>query len=177
MELIIRSIRRRDSALNCFFSIMGSLLLCKGGCGDTIRKEYDYHYTIDREYDLGEYGACGGTLITRECACGQVKNLEYYQECSLSWIEESYVDGNGIKHELQNRTCSKCGFVYSIDLYRAAEGCFDVYYCTVTAKRGVTVILENYEYSYEKENHSYTYEYELMGTVNYQLLTVNSYDN
>ena len=132
-------------------------------CGDSYSDEYTGHRTYETRYDLEEYGACSGYIDTYKCACGENQGLHNMSECAFRWRTEFYTDDNGIKHEVQNRTCDKCGLVFYVDLYSVKSGCYIITYSNVTVSIGDTVILENYEYESKKDDHKYSYTFELNG--------------
>ncbi len=135
-------------------------------CGHNYEEERSYHDTeyLRVDYDLSEFGACGGHISANECPCGQQKYFDWSFDCKYTGRYESYTDGNGIYHELRIYTCSDCGIEMIRDTYTVKEGCrlnqYRTYSVTVD---GVTVV-EEFKYLYSwNDDHDYEYSFMLHG--------------
>ncbi len=82
-----------------------------GHMGHSIRK--------DSPIDLTSFGACGGMIVVRSCACGRQTSVEY-GICG-EYSSEYVTDENGVQHFIERLNCSACGAQFVIDGYTDAE--------------------------------------------------------
>ena len=134
-------------------------------CGETdsgYNKWHDsqFYYAY---YDLAEYGACGGYIEYRSCACGAQSALIDDVACEYE-SEITPYEKDGVLHALQTVICRTCGLTITTDAYQVQEGCYESIYGTITIKVGEQTVVENLEcVMFREENHDYEYTFELMG--------------
>ncbi len=133
-------------------------------CGETDTNELRGHETMRTEYNMSDYGACGGQISTYVCPCGQNTSFDWNFDCKLSGSGRDYIDDNGISHMVEIYTCENCALVMTQDRYYTFEGCYRYYHNTVTVKIGDTVVLDSYVSIRREENHTWSYEYSMRGT-------------
>ena len=117
-------------------------------------------------YDLAEFGGCGGYIKLYSCACGQETRFEYGDTCDghIYDGEREYTDENGIVHRVETMTCEKCGLERIRDLYYVTEGCVDKEYVIWTVSIGERIIVDSFqEFNGTRDNHKYEYSFKLFG--------------
>ena len=134
-------------------------------CGEIDKGESHWHnsefYYV--HYDLAEYGACGGYIEYRSCACGAQSELIDDVACEYE-SEITPYEKDGVLHALQTVICRTCGLTITTDAYQVQEGCYESIYGTITIKVGEQTVVENLEcVMFREENHDYEYTFELMG--------------
>ena len=140
---------RMDHTYEYSFTLMGET--CEDGytvnytclvCGDTGSNEEYSHYIYHMPVvELADYGACGGTMTVRTCACGYNYNVNFNYACSFNDESTTYTDDDGIKHNVTTFTCGECGFVVIQDRYSVKENCIRSDLSRMTASvNGVTLL-------------------------------------
>ena len=134
---------------------------CKD-CGYTTSDSYSSHNTFrTARYNLYDYGACGGYIELYECPCGYSKGYNYSNACNYSNSHHSYVDENGITHNVYTYTCSDCNFVRTEDRYTVKEGCYNVTYYTLNASIDDVELVKDYFFVHNRSTaHNYEYSFE-----------------
>ena len=148
---------------------------CKEGvivtmtCKDCGENHEEQRYWCDSqtiaEYSFGEYGSCGGGYIrVYSCPCGAQAGVEYEHGCAYEEMYGSYVDDNGVNHEVWTSTCPSCGLKIVRDSYGEKNGCETVYYSTFTVTVGDKTVVEGLKAATGKGyNHTYETNFELKG--------------
>lgn len=138
--------------------------VCKD-CGNNYEYECDYHYTYyNKQYNLEEYGACGGYINIRDCACGYAKYVDVSMDCDYEYTYDNYTDDFGIYHEIYTRTCTECALEIIRDYYTVKEGCWYIWYYAYTVRYGGVTIIENEKDPYSRSSaHNYSYDFMLYG--------------
>ena len=117
------------------------------------------------EYDLESYGACPGLKVTlRQCYCGENGEipLDFMNDvCDERYDSDTYVDAQGVKHDVSIRTCKKCAVVVREDSVRQ-----DIGNCIADVNRTITVSVGNtlvftFNENYRADNHDWEYSYAL----------------
>ena len=134
------------------------LYACRN-CDYSYTSGYQYeHYTeFGKEYNLADYGMCGGVMIQSSCACGAQKSY-YTEEPSLcSWRHLSG-DENSV-----TQICTKCGVIRE-NGYTGGEleGCRMYESGYYEYRLGYDVLLKIERYNVW-ENHDIDYDVELLG--------------
>ena len=121
---------------------------------------YSHVNTLVGDYDLTDYGVCGGYVNYYACPCEKYKDVSYNVHCSYGSSVSNYVDDNGVNHTVWTYTCVNCGFVHSEDAYTVKEGCYLVSYSSFTFVMGdETIISVNNKENSRSVSHDYKYEY------------------
>lgn len=85
-------------------------------CQDCAYEEIKYirdHAYTEKRINLADYGACGRTLVLRECHCGNLGNAYFYlteNDCTFEDISVSEYLGCEINTIQKAHKCTKCGF-------------------------------------------------------------------
>ena len=119
---------------------------------------FGHERQLREDYDLGEYGACGGHMYVYSCACGQYFNVELNTVCSMVHTNNQYYDDNGNLVRVEVRTCEQCGLRYSSSYYsvRDAETCTETWYYTIAVSvKGAYVGSDLYTYTETYDSHNY----------------------
>ena len=130
-------------------------------CGTTTNSVYYYHSLLLREtYNLSEQGCCEGSIAYYyACACGKNERLEMnFKGCGNTYgAYRSYVDENGIRHEVYVETCEDCGLRKEYSYYYYKENCMGyICYEYFTLYMGNNVIATSGGYSSTQgESHDY----------------------
>ncbi len=139
-------------------------------------KKCDYSYTEENyghmEYEvvnenLSDYGACGGYVSIRSCACGEWSNSDISDYmCYYTSVSGSYVDGDGNTHTVWTYTCQTCGLVKLQDEYSVKdEKCNVTTYQSISFAKGDVEIISNYERTlYYGTSHNMELSFEMNGT-------------
>ncbi len=132
-------------------------------CGESYEEGYyTWHREFGENYDLSEYGACGGNIDIRKCACGLYGdvNMNTYN-CMMTDLEpEIFEDDKGVTHTVYTSTCENCGLVIVRDEYTAIEGCYQNSYNVYTVTvNGVDVLCEYKHKYYSEMKHVLTTEF------------------
>ena len=138
---------------------------CKD-CGDSHDEEmYWCNTQTIAEYNFDEHGSCGGGYIrVYSCPCGNESGVDYYNGCAYNDMYESYVDDNGVNHEVYTSTCSGCGLKIVRDSYGEKNGCETIYYSTFTVTIGETTVVDGLKAKTGRGyNHKYESTFELKG--------------
>ncbi len=129
-------------------------------CADCALTEEEHitgHREYYTEYDLAEYGACGGYLTVYSCPCGYYAGADYgFYECDYNHTSDSYIE-DGIMHHVYAYTCDDCGLRYQCNYYtvRDADTCRDVTYYEASLNIGAVLVrVVNWERS--QTSHQYT---------------------
>ncbi len=73
--------------------------------------------------------------------------------CEGEYTESSYTDDKGVLHQIQTRTCKKCGVVNKNERYPiGTEGCYTIYRATVSFTKDGKIIYSG-ESTQEEANH------------------------
>lgn len=128
---------------------------CSDGCRINIKCQdcayEEIKYTRDHEYtekmiNLADYGACGRTLVLRECRCGNIWNAYFYlteNDCTFEDISVSEYLGYDINTNQKAHKCTKCGFSYFFgEIYykTGEEGFYYSFYIYSARINGETVL-------------------------------------
>ncbi|MBO5363662.1 MAG: hypothetical protein J6A46_04975, partial [Clostridia bacterium] len=138
-------------------------------CGETNRWSGSGHRYEDKmtTIDLGELGACGGTIRAQICMlCKQVVHLnEMNPKCNVNEGESSeYVDEMGITHYVMIATCPDCGFVYKQEAWtKTINACERIEYTLMVVSSGENVVFE-YERDNRYQEHNWKETYTMNGT-------------
>ena len=119
---------------------------------------FGHERQLREDYDLGEYGACGGHMYVYSCACGQYFNVELNTVCPMVHTNNQYYDDNGNLVRVEVRTCEQCGLRYSSSYYtvRDAETCTETWYYTIVVSvKGAYVGSDLYTYTETYDSHNY----------------------
>ncbi len=138
-----------------------SVFLCQS-CGyiNSYHTYYEHNVNMYDEYQLSEFGVCGGESYIRVeyCVCGYITYFNIYNDyhCHTTETHESYTDAMGITHNVYTSVCSDCGLTVVRDEYGVREGCYykNYYSYTVTAG-GTTVISDIRTVTYTHAYHTY----------------------
>ena len=126
---------------------------------------YSNHYTshntsVLERIELSDIGACGGYVEVHGCPCGYNKSVHTSINCMWDGYSSTYVDDNGVTHNVWTNTCSTCGFSMIEDGYNVKEGCYRINYYTYTFSMGEEVVLyADKIVSSRQTDHTYQYEY------------------
>lgn len=134
-------------------------------CGLSSNYEQSGHYNfLVEEYDLSNYGACGGYIEVYRCACGEQDDVNFGLSCNYEYAYEEYEAG-GIKHGVKIYTCSDCGLEVTLDSYNQKVGCRIVEYGDVTVRingnEAFPTVSGMMGYSTQ---HNYEYRYDMYGS-------------
>ena len=134
-------------------------------CGHESVGEFTGHsHVIHEEYDLSNYGACGGTLNISRCLCGHQASVDDYSDCWISSVYDDYeYTENGIHHHVETYTCEECGLTLVFDYNKHLEGCTVFVYCDFMATIGDVMIAELSYFCHTENVHNYSYSYEMFG--------------
>ena len=114
--------------------------------------------------ELADYGACGGTMTVRTCACGYNYNVNFNYACSFNDESTTYTDDDGIKHNVTTFTCGECGFVVIQDRYSVKENCIRTDLSRMTASVNGEILLDGKIISRGVyEDHDYETKFTLNG--------------
>ena len=117
---------------------------------------------LKEEYNLEDYGCCGGTVAVYGCACGQYQSVQRNYDCSdMRYTSNSYPDGDKTVY-VETHSCTSCGFRYTRTWYseRDAENCQMVTYNTYTYSVGNQLIT-----TIERNSYETSHRYEITGTL------------
>ena len=113
---------------------------CSDGCRINIKCQdcayEEIKYTRDHEYtekkiNLANYGACGRTLVLRECHCGNLFDAYFHlteNDCTFEDISVSEYLGCEINTIKKAHQCTKCGFSYFFGRIYCETGEENLYY-------------------------------------------------
>ncbi len=139
-------------------------------CDYSFQNEGSHHEARNIVFaDLSAAGMCGESAYFEmySCACGREAwvNTHFYDGCNWDLeSSESYVDDEGITHNVETRHCADCNSTRITDSYTVADGCYRVNYCTYTVIiDGVTVVDNVHARNSRWESHDYEYQYYLVG--------------
>ena len=137
---------------------------CKD-CGKQEETYRDYHHSdVIEEYDLAEFGLCGGYVRLQNCACGQRPNVFWHLDCPYEEENTEEKDENGMYRSVLIQRCAECGFEIVRETYSETVGCVIYKVMNYTFKKdGVEVIPAYNLRQISSENHNYKVSYELMG--------------
>lgn len=119
-----------------------------------------HYYRTVKEYQLSEYGACGDTVIRyKECLCGKSETLDtgsLHSHCVISVTGNTYMDEQGVKHNVNVMKCGNCGLCLTEDRasVRDASTCTEQIASSVTLAVGNTAI-DSFTYTSEQISHRY----------------------
>ncbi len=129
-------------------------------CGYSYSNDYSWHHTeILENIDFADYGACGGYLRYQNCACGKSGNVNYQLYCNYIFTDETYIDENGVLHEVFARVCENCGLRYQEENYSIMDydNCRQIIYCNISVNIGAQLITAiSYETSFEQHQYEVT---------------------
>ena len=126
-------------------------------CGYTYERNINHHETFVKEkYDLTKYGACSGTYNVYSCACGENMSVGMSNVCYNNYNDTSYLDADGVLHNVIVRSCSTCGFRYQSDYYtlRDSATCKSVTYDSVSVVVKDTPVTLT-KYTTKQDSHDY----------------------
>lgn len=84
----------------------------------SICTETSGHNTYRTQYYEFPEGSCGGHVSVYSCPCKKECRVEYsYDDCSTSGKSWTETDENGIVHQFNKSTCSKCGLIVDQEWY------------------------------------------------------------
>ena len=87
---------------------------CQDCAYEEIKYTRDHEYT-EKKINLADYGACGRTLVLRECHCGNIWDAYFHlteNDCTFEDISVSEYLGYDINTNQKAHKCTKCGFSY-----------------------------------------------------------------
>lgn len=87
---------------------------CQDCAYEEIKYTSDHAYT-EKKINLADYGACGRTLVLRECRCGDIFDAYFClteSNCTFEDISVSEYLGCEINAIQKAHKCTKCGFSY-----------------------------------------------------------------
>ena len=133
---------------------------CSDGCLINIKCQdcayEEIKYTRDHEYtekriNLADYGACGGTLVLRECHCGNLFDACFYStenDCTFEDISVSEYLGYDINTNQKAHKCTKCGLSYFFGRIYCETGEENLYYifAIYSAKINGETVLEKKQF-------------------------------
>ena len=106
--------------------------------------------------DLSTFGLCGGTVVTKQCPCGEFTKVSYESECEWEYFDSTEDGGEGYH-------CYVCGADRIIHWDYVEEGCYEVELGTYDFYKGDEKVY-TCTTSYIYENHSYKLtDYEMYG--------------
>lgn len=123
-------------------------------CGEVRTQEYWGHTQFSKEqYNLDDYGLCGGTVSVRGCLCGQEEWIAENGDCEWNhWKYDSKTNTSYYK-------CLDCGMT-KLESYQEqkVDGCLVLYTTTYEYLKGYNVVLsvESNRISYD---HNYEYQF------------------
>lgn len=126
-------------------------------CGK-VEKECDHTELYKHYVDLGELGACGGSILYYSCECGELTNLdtEYSRlSCDMDFSDEG-VDFEGEDGNLYNKShdvCSVCGLTFDVLRTEIEDGCTTTNKEWYTITMGEITIAKNGYYESENTHH------------------------
>ncbi len=126
-------------------------------CGHYYTETRSNHQTVLKaEYNLADYGACGGYYRLYECACGKEGSEGRNFSCSYTSSSDSYVDEDGVLHNVVARYCENCGFRYQKDSYtvRDSATCRSITYNRVSLNVGSSFV-DEVNYTHSEVSHNY----------------------
>jgi len=129
-------------------------------CGK-VEKECDHTELYKHYVDLGELGACGGSILYYSCECGEVTNLEIEYSrlsCDLDFSDEGE-DFEGEDGNLYNKShdvCSVCGLTFDVLRTEIEDGCATTNKEWYTITMGEITIAKNGYYESEYTHHGAT---------------------
>ncbi len=134
-------------------------------CGQSENYEgYDHKEVRIEEYDLSEYGVCGGYLYIYKCPCGKEGFIERDLDCKYEQTTTYYTDDNGIEHTVQTDTCKNCGLELITDRYNSKIGCMAYLYGYIRVSvNGETVIFKDDAIFRAQQSHDYVFTYDMNG--------------
>lgn len=106
--------------------------------------------------DLSTFGLCGGTVVTKQCPCGEFTKISYESKCQWEYADSTEDGGEGYH-------CYVCGAERITYWDYVEEGCYTVELGTYDFYKGGEKVY-TCTTSYVYENHSYKItDYEMYG--------------
>lgn len=173
---LTETVRAKSHREDCKFFLQGEITLLLDG-GELLTLTFDMymedeeadHVWVEREIDLSEKGACGGTLYIEECRdCGMMADFYIDEGCDFDeedGEEEEIFDKNGNTigwKYTETATCAACGLRAEFEEYEAEGGCIEEETYSLSLYMGRTCIYEG-TYIGTYEDHDYEYTFQMKG--------------